>query len=277
MGICSARRHSEERVLLKEQPAKTSCSAAPILIATGIIVILGGIYLTLSAHHMLPANFNVTSQLGVWKWALGYGSIGVGISIAVESVLALRARKTPTDLNKQTKSEVQQTENQQTSLIEEKHTFLTIPIGSKIYKWDLKKSLRDQLENLDFYNNNDQKINGPYKHMDLVGINPDDGAYIFPYHVQDFSDESLEEAIQHIHVLESIHENIRTLFIIIPHRPEKNVPEDGNKSFSAAKGDRAPLYYYGMYYTFSLQPQQQFELNSTSGNWITLKIFPIKP
>lgn len=49
----------------------------------GVIVALGGIFLTLAAHQILPQGVNAISSLGVGGQVLGYCVIGLGALIAI--------------------------------------------------------------------------------------------------------------------------------------------------------------------------------------------------
>lgn len=53
----------------------------PITVALGIIIFLGGIFLSLAAHQILPHGVNALSELGIWGEVVGYGSLGLGLII----------------------------------------------------------------------------------------------------------------------------------------------------------------------------------------------------
>jgi hypothetical protein len=55
----------------------------PLIIALGVIIALGGVFLTLAAHQVLPQGVNAISNLGVGGQALGYCVIGLGVLIAI--------------------------------------------------------------------------------------------------------------------------------------------------------------------------------------------------
>ena len=53
------------------------------MVALGVIAALGGVFLTLAAHQILPQGINAISSLGVGGQVLGYGVIGLGVLIAM--------------------------------------------------------------------------------------------------------------------------------------------------------------------------------------------------
>ncbi|MFC2049245.1 hypothetical protein ACFLR2_01045 [Chlamydiota bacterium] len=57
----------------------------PILIALGIIVSLGGVFLVLAAYQVLPTGVNAISDLGIWGKVLGFGTLGLGVLITLVS------------------------------------------------------------------------------------------------------------------------------------------------------------------------------------------------
>jgi hypothetical protein len=54
-----------------------------LAIAIGVILCLGGIFLTLAAHQVLPHGVNAISDLGVWGQVAGYGGLGIGFMSAL--------------------------------------------------------------------------------------------------------------------------------------------------------------------------------------------------
>jgi len=52
-----------------------------IIVAVGVIVSLGGIFLTLAAYQIFPVNANVISHLDTGGQVMAYGVLGLGITI----------------------------------------------------------------------------------------------------------------------------------------------------------------------------------------------------
>src|ERR1700722_3735601 len=55
---------------------KAATNWFPILIALGAIVVLGGLFLTLAAHQILPHGINAISNLEMWGQIGSYCTIG---------------------------------------------------------------------------------------------------------------------------------------------------------------------------------------------------------
>lgn len=53
----------------------------PIAVAIGVIISLGGIFLILAAHQILPHGVNAIRTWGIWGQVSGYCSLGVGVII----------------------------------------------------------------------------------------------------------------------------------------------------------------------------------------------------
>lgn len=70
----------------------TPSKRAPILLALGVITLLGGVCLVLSAHQVLFGE-NLVSKLGTWGFALGYSVAAVGLSLMVCSLYLSCNRK----------------------------------------------------------------------------------------------------------------------------------------------------------------------------------------
>ena len=69
------------------KPSKTF----PLLIVLGILAVIGGIFLLLAAHKILPQAANAISNLGLWGHVIGYGVGGLGlISVVLGGVLTYR-------------------------------------------------------------------------------------------------------------------------------------------------------------------------------------------
>ncbi len=67
------------------QESKNTFNYAPVILALGIITVLGGVFLALAAHQILPFGVNALSNIAVWGQVMGYGCIGLG---ALTSLLA---------------------------------------------------------------------------------------------------------------------------------------------------------------------------------------------
>src|ERR1700733_2080530 len=65
-----------------ETVGQASC-IPPLIIALGIITVLGGVFLTLAAYQIFPHSVNVISNLGIWREVIGYGTLGLGVIIVV--------------------------------------------------------------------------------------------------------------------------------------------------------------------------------------------------
>lgn len=61
--------------------------AGLLLIALGVILAIGGIFLTLAAHQILPQGANAISNLGVGGQILSYGFIGLGALASVSGII----------------------------------------------------------------------------------------------------------------------------------------------------------------------------------------------
>ncbi|MFC2049247.1 hypothetical protein ACFLR2_01055 [Chlamydiota bacterium] len=62
-----------------------SSNKLPILVALGIIVALGGVFLVLASYQILPTGVNTISNLGIWGQVLGFGPLGLGLLITLVS------------------------------------------------------------------------------------------------------------------------------------------------------------------------------------------------
>lgn len=77
---------SQAKVSLQKfnvQEEKVETNWFPLMIALGAIAALGGIFLTLAAHQILPYGVNSISNLGVGGQILGYCTIGAGTIVAI--------------------------------------------------------------------------------------------------------------------------------------------------------------------------------------------------
>lgn len=71
--------------------AKRATNYAPLVVALGVIVLLAGLFLALSAHQMLPFGVNSMSNMGVnffndlrfWEYFTGYLGMGVGFGLTL--------------------------------------------------------------------------------------------------------------------------------------------------------------------------------------------------
>lgn len=72
----------------------------PIIGAIGMIVALGGVFLTLAAYQILPHGINAISRLDVWGRVAGYGTIGCGVLVfAIGAVKSLLIRQQNTKID----------------------------------------------------------------------------------------------------------------------------------------------------------------------------------
>lgn len=55
----------------------------PLVIALGVAIVAGGVFLTLAAHQILPSGVNVISNLGIGGQISGYCVIGLGVIVAI--------------------------------------------------------------------------------------------------------------------------------------------------------------------------------------------------
>lgn len=59
------------------------------VVAIGITVVVGGIFIALATYQLFPPHGNIISQLGIWGEVAGYGTIATGmVIIAIGSVLS---------------------------------------------------------------------------------------------------------------------------------------------------------------------------------------------
>lgn len=59
----------------------------PVLIVLGILATLGGVFLLLAAHQILPQAANAISNIGIWGEVAGYGTLGVGVLLALVGIV----------------------------------------------------------------------------------------------------------------------------------------------------------------------------------------------
>lgn len=85
---------AKHRRLLPNGSMKKPSQSGPIsLLVAGILVALGGVFLTLAAHQVLPQGMNAISQLGVGGQVIGYGVLGLGSIVVLVGMVKLHAAK----------------------------------------------------------------------------------------------------------------------------------------------------------------------------------------